>query len=100
MRAYDEPFPAVPAIRPVARVLGFTLVLVRRSLQAAACWALLVVWADAADARMVLADPAARFRWVLVAGAVTAAAACAVDLLEALWHARAGRRSTAGRRPT
>ena len=91
MRAYDEPSPAVPAIRPVARVLGFTLVLVRRSLQAAACWALLVVWADAADARMVLADPAARFRWVLVAGG-RGPKRCAADPNDATWRPGASAR--------
>ncbi len=100
MTAHDRNAPAALASRPLARALGFALVWVRRSVQAAACWALLVVWADATDARMVLADPAARFRWVLVAGAVTAAVAAAVDLLEVLWHARPGRSRAARRRPT
>ena len=67
--------PARPtwAARALAMALSFVLRWLAAAVSATAFWALLVVYLEATDPSLLLPDPVARLRWVLVAGAVCGA---------------------------
>ena len=63
----------LPSIRSRAFWIGWALGLPKRTFEAAAWWALVVAVAASVDPPVVLADPAARLRWILIAALATAA---------------------------
>ena len=59
------------------------------ALRHAALWALVVLYLEASERDAVLADPGARLRWVLMAGAVSAALKPLLDRpMPARWRGR------------
>jgi len=68
--------PPPPSPRTRAFWMVWLLYLPVRALQAAAWWALVTLFVSVNEPSAVVADPAARLRWVAIAGIVTAV----------LWH--------------